>query len=130
MSRVKPFVASVAAILMLSRAVAAEPQPAAQDGRESPAEAEVRKRTADVEQKVIQWRRQIHQHPELGDQEKRTSTLVADHLRQLGLEVRTGVARTGVIGVLRGAKPGRTVALRADMDALPVQEPPGLPFAS
>jgi amidohydrolase len=90
----------------------------------------VRQRCSAVEQKVIQWRRQIHQHPELGDQEKQTSKLVADHLRQLGLEVHTGVGRTGVVGVLRGAKPGRTVALRADMDALPVQEPPGLPFAS
>jgi amidohydrolase len=93
-------------------------------------EQAVRQRAASVEQKVIQWRREIHQHPELGDQEKRTSKLVADHLRQLGLEVRTGVGRTGVVGVLRGGKPGRTVALRADMDALPVQEPPGLPFAS
>ncbi len=90
----------------------------------------VRQRCSSLEQKVIQWRRQIHQHPELGDQEKETSALVANHLRQLGLEVRTGVARTGVIGVLRGGKPGRTVALRADMDALPVQEPQGLPFAS
>jgi amidohydrolase len=100
--------------------------------RADPADLEqvVRQRCSAVEQKVIQWRRQIHQHPELGDQEKQTSKLVADHLRQLGLEVRTGVARTGVVGVLRGAKPGRTVALRADMDALPVQEPPGLPFAS
>jgi amidohydrolase len=80
--------------------------------------------------KVIHWRRDIHQHPELGDQETRTSKLVADHLRGLGLEVRTGVGGTGVVGVLKGAKPGRTVALRADMDALPVKEPEGLPFAS
>jgi amidohydrolase len=93
-------------------------------------EAEVRKRAAAVEEKVIRWRRDIHQHPELADQEKRTSGLVADHLRGLALEVRTGLARTGVVGVLRGGKPGRTVALRADMDALPVQEPEGLPFAS
>jgi amidohydrolase len=79
---------------------------------------------------VIRWRRDIHEHPELGDQEERTSRLVAEHLRSLGLEVRTGVARTGTIGVLRGGRPGRTVALRADMDALPVKEPEGLPFAS
>jgi amidohydrolase len=93
-------------------------------------EAEVRKRAAAVEPKLIAWRRDIHQHPELGDQETRTSKLVADHLRSLGLEVRTGIARTGVVGILKGGKPGRTVALRADMDALPVKEPEGLPFAS
>src|SRR5437868_1964697 len=93
-------------------------------------EAEVRKRAAAVEEKLIAWRRDIHQHPELGDQETRTSKLVAEHLRGLKLEVRTGVARTGVVGILKGGKPGRTVALRADMDALPVQEPVGLPFAS
>jgi amidohydrolase len=93
-------------------------------------EGEVRKRAAAVEEKVIGWRRDIHQHPELADQETRTARLVADHLRGLGLNVRTGVARTGVVGVLKGGKPGRTVALRADMDALPVKEPEGLPFAS
>jgi amidohydrolase len=93
-------------------------------------EAEVRKRADAVEEKLIDWRRDIHEHPELGDQEKRTSRLVAEHLRGLGLEVRTGVARTGVVGILKGGKPGRTVALRADMDALPVKEPEGLPFAS
>src|SRR5690349_20686156 len=94
----------------------------------APLEAEVRRRTEAVENKVITWRRDIHQHPELGDQEKRTAKLVADHLRALGMEVRMGVGRTGVVGVLKGGKPGRTVALRADMDALPVKEPEGLPF--
>jgi amidohydrolase len=93
-------------------------------------EAEVRQRASAVEQKVIAWRRDIHEHPELGDQETRTSRLVAEHLRSLGLEVRTGVGGTGVVGVLKGGKPGRVVALRADMDALPVKEPAGLPFAS
>jgi amidohydrolase len=93
-------------------------------------EAKVRERAAAIEAKLIAWRRDIHQHPELGDQENRTSRLVAEHLRSLGLEVRTGIARTGVVGILKGAKPGRTVALRADMDALPVKEPEGLPFAS
>jgi amidohydrolase len=93
-------------------------------------EAAVREKTALIEGKLIAWRRDIHQHPELGDQETRTSGIVADHLRSLGLEVRTGVARTGVIAVLKGARPGPTVALRADMDALPVKEPEGLPFAS
>jgi amidohydrolase len=93
-------------------------------------EAKVRDGATAVQEKVDQWRRDIHQHPELGDQETRTSGLVADHLRQLGLEVRTSVGGTGVVGILKGAKPGRTVALRADMDALPVKEPEGLPFAS
>jgi amidohydrolase len=95
-----------------------------------PLEEAVREKTASIEGKLIGWRRDIHQHPELGDQETRTSNLVADHLRSLGLEVRTGVARTGVVAVLKGAKPGPVVALRADMDALPVKEPKGLPFAS
>ncbi len=93
-------------------------------------EVKVRERAASIEAKLIAWRRDIHQHPELGDQETRTSRLVSEHLRNLGLEVRTGVARTGVVGILKGTKPGRTVALRADMDALPVKEPDGLPFAS
>lgn len=79
---------------------------------------------------VIALRHQIHQHPELGNQEFETSKLVATHLKALGMEVRTGVANTGVIGVLKGGKPGPVMALRADMDALPVQEPTGLPFAS
>jgi amidohydrolase len=83
-----------------------------------------------VESKVIAWRRDIHQNPELGNREVRTSKLVADHLRSLGLEVKTGIAHTGVVGVLRGGKPGRVVALRADMDALPVSEQTDLPFAS
>lgn len=96
----------------------------------TPLELRIRERTASVESKLIAWRRDIHQHPELGDQERRTSRLVEEHLRRLGLEVKTGVARTGVMGILKGAKPGRTVALRADMDALPIKEPDGLPFAS
>jgi amidohydrolase len=93
-------------------------------------EGEVRKRAAAVEAKLIAWRHDIHQHPELGDQETRTSKLVADHLHSLGLKVRTGIARTGVVGLLKGGKPGRSVALRADMDALPGRELVDLPFAS
>ncbi|MEG1039687.1 MAG: amidohydrolase [Pseudomonas sp.] len=85
---------------------------------------------AEVEQQMIAWRRDIHQHPELGEQETRTAKQVADHLKNLGLEVHTGIGRTGVVGILQGGKPGPTVALRADMDALPVKEPAGLPFAS
>jgi amidohydrolase len=83
-----------------------------------------------VEPKVIAWRRDIHQHPELSNREFRTSKLVAEHLKRLGFEVKTGVAHTGVVGVLRGGRPGPVMALRADMDALPVTEPLDLPFAS
>lgn len=83
-----------------------------------------------IEQKVIAWRHDIHQNPELGNQEVRTAALVAKHLESLGIEVQTGVAKTGVIGILKGGKPGPVVALRADMDALPVEEKNDLPFAS
>ena len=85
---------------------------------------------AELEQKVIDWRRDVHAHPELSNREIRTAKLVDDHLRALGIETRTGVAKTGVVGVLKGAKPGPVVALRADMDALPVTERVDLPFAS
>ncbi|MDH4091132.1 MAG: amidohydrolase [Cyclobacteriaceae bacterium] len=83
-----------------------------------------------VEQQVIAWRRDIHEHPELSNREERTAALVARHLQSLGIEVKTGVAKTGVIGILRGGKPGPVVALRADMDALPVVERTQVPFAS
>ena len=80
---------------------------------------------------VIAWRRDLHQHPELGNHEVRTAAKVAAHLRALGFEdVRTGLAHTGVTAILRGGKPGPRIALRADMDALPVTEDTGLPFAS
>ena len=87
-------------------------------------------RTTAVMSKVVTWRRDIHQHPELSNRETRTAKVVADHLRALGLEVQTGVAKTGVVGLLRGGKPGKVVALRADMDALPVTEMVDLPFKS
>ncbi len=80
--------------------------------------------------RMVAWRRDFHQHPELSYEEVRTARIVAQHLRSLGLEVRTGIAQTGVVGVLRGARPGPVVALRADMDALPVAEEVDLPFAS
>ena len=83
-----------------------------------------------VERKVIAWRRDIHENPELSFREFRTAALVAEHLRSLGMEVQTGVAQTGVIGTLVGSQPGPIVALRADMDALPVTEQTDLPFAS
>jgi amidohydrolase len=87
-------------------------------------------RVSAVMSKVVAWRRDIHQNPELSNRETRTAKVVADHLRALGLEVRTNVAKTGVVGILRGGLPGRVVALRADMDALPVTEMVDLPFKS
>jgi len=85
---------------------------------------------AAIEPKVVAWRRDIHQHPELGNREFRTSALVAEHLKGLGIEVKTGVAHTGVVGTLVGGLPGPVIALRADMDALPVAERVDLPYAS
>ncbi len=83
-----------------------------------------------LEAKIIEWRRDIHQNPELSNREVRTAKLVADQLRKLGIEVKTGVAKTGVVGLLKGGKPGPVVALRADMDALPVIEESDLAFKS
>ena len=83
-----------------------------------------------LEQKVIEWRRHLHQHPELSNREFNTANVIAEHLNGLGLEVQTGIAHTGVVGVLIGGKPGPTIALRADMDALPVIEQTDVPFKS
>ncbi|GAA4787350.1 M20 family metallopeptidase [Lysobacter hankyongensis] len=83
-----------------------------------------------LQPKIVEWRRDLHQHPELGTHEVRTARLVADQLRALGLEPRVGIASTGVTAILKGGKPGPRIAIRADMDALPVTEQTGLPFAS
>lgn len=83
-----------------------------------------------IEAKCIEWRRKIHEHPELGNREFNTAKLIAAHLKNLGIEVKEGVAKTGVVGILKGAKPGPCIALRADMDALPIIEKINLPFAS
>ena len=80
--------------------------------------------------KVISWRHNLHQFPELSNREYKTSKKVASHLRSLGIKVETGIAYTGVVGLIEGGLPGPTIALRADMDALPVEEKTGLPFAS
>lgn len=88
------------------------------------------KNIAAVESKVIEWRRDIHQHPELSNREFKTAKKIADHLKSLGIEVQTGVAHTGVVGLLKGNRPGKVVALRADIDALPVTERNDLPFKS
>jgi amidohydrolase len=96
----------------------------------NPQKIEVTKRADALTQKVINWRRDFHEHPELGNSEVRTAEIIAKHLKALGIEVKTGVAKTGVVGILVGGKPGPVVALRADMDALPVTERQPLPFAS
>ena len=109
--------------LALAAATAAHAQNAALDAR-------IAQLATQEEGKVIAWRRDIHEHPELGNQETRTAALIAAQLKKLGLEVQTGVARTGVVGILRGGKPGSVVALRADMDGLPLTENNELAFAS
>lgn len=114
-----------AAALVLSSPVAAQlaPDPALA--------AEIDRRTAAITDKVTAWRHDIHQHPELGYAETRTAGIIAAHLKALGLEVQENVGGIpGVVGILKGGKPGPTVALRADMDALPVTEQVNLPFKS
>ncbi len=94
------------------------------------AEKKIHSLTKQIEPGLIAMREDLHAHPELGLQEKRTSALVADYLRRLGFEVKTGLAVTGVLGILKGGKPGPIVAMRADMDGLPIGEETGLGFAS
>ena len=83
-----------------------------------------------IEPKLIEWRRHLHQHPELSNREYNTAAYIAEYLKTLDIEVQTGIGKTGVVGILKGAKPGPVIALRADMDALPVYERNNLPFAS
>lgn len=119
MSRDRVFCAFILPFLLLGNAAAQDAKTALEDA------------IGAIEPKVIAWRRDIHEHPELSNREFRTSALVAKHLENLGFdEVRTGVAHTGVVGILRGRRPGPAIALRADMDGLPVLERTGLPFAS
>lgn len=117
----------VASAATLAAVVPIHAQPAA---KPSPLVLELEKRLPTVMPKVVAWRRDLHEHPELSGSEVRTAKLVADHLRALGIEVRTEVGGHGVVGVLKGGKPGPVVALRADMDALPVAELVDLPFKS
>lgn len=111
-----------AATLLMAPFVAGQAQPALPDA--------VQNQVDSVMPQVVAWRRDFHQHPELGNREFRTSGIIAEHLEALGMEVQTGIAHTGVVGILRGGQPGPVVALRADMDALPVAEQVDLPFAS
>jgi amidohydrolase len=126
MSARRPLPRALQLALVLTVAARA-PRPAA---AQLPVHRELEQRVAAVLPKVVAWRRDLHQHPELSGEEVRTARLVADHLRALGLEVRTGVGGHGVVGLLRGARPGPVVALRADMDGLPVEELVDLPFKS
>ncbi len=121
--RLTPLLSALSFVPALVPALAAAQAPTRTD-------AEVDRRAKAIEAQVVAWRRDIHEHPELGNREFRTSKLVAEHLQKLGIEVKTGVAHTGVVGILRGGKPGPVVALRADMDALPVAEEVNLPFKS
>ena len=105
-------------LLMSAPSVAAQPSP------------DLEAIASSLEPRLIEWRRDIHRNPELSNREVRTARVVAEHLRALGIEVATGVAHTGVVGIIRGARPGPVVALRADMDALPVEERNDLPFRS
>ncbi len=91
---------------------------------------EINAATEKIMPQVIKWRRHIHQNPELSNREFKTAKMVADHMRGLGFEVKTGIAKTGVVGILKGKQPGPTIGLRADMDALPVKERVNIPFAS
>ncbi len=113
--------ASAAALLLLAVARSAS---AAVSG------AEIDSAAAALETRLVEWRRDFHRHPELANREVRTSAKVAEHLRGLGLEVRTGIAHTGVVAVIEGGLPGPTILLRADMDALPVTERTDVPFRS
>lgn len=115
----------LAAIALLLAGVRVEAQ-----STSNPLAGEVDRLATELNSQVVTWRRDFHKNPELGNREVRTSKVIADELRKLGYEVTTNVATTGVVGVLRGAKPGPVVALRSDMDALPVTEQVDLPFKS
>jgi amidohydrolase len=112
-------------VVLLCAPALAQTRPAA-----GPPAATIDRLATEVNPLVVAWRRDFHEHPELGNREVRTSKVIADELRKLGFEVTTGVAHTGVVGVLKGGKPGPVVALRSDMDALPVTEQVDLPFKS
>jgi amidohydrolase len=113
------------ATLLSARPMSAQTAPAS-----NPLAADVEKVSAEINPQVVAWRRDFHKNPELGNRETRTAKVIADELRKLGFEVTTGVATTGVVGVLRGGRPGPVVALRSDMDGLPVTEQVDVPFKS
>lgn len=97
---------------------------------QNPLQSSINQKAKAILPKVIEWRRHLHQNPELSNREYKTAEYIAAHLRSLGMEVKTGIGKTGVVGILKGARPGPVIALRADMDALPVPERTDVPFAS
>ncbi|WP_242979054.1 amidohydrolase [Rhodohalobacter mucosus] len=118
-------------LLLLLAAVCFDSSPLiAQNGSGMDWQTYIDSKSEELYENVVEWRRHFHQYPELSNREFETATMVAEHLRSLGIEVETEVAHTGVVGVLRGGKPGPVVGLRADMDALPVKERVDIPFAS
>jgi amidohydrolase len=117
-------------VLTAALVLAALPALAQPRVQPSPLSAEIDKRAAAIEQELLAWRRHLHQNPELSNREVETAKFVADKLRSFGLQPQTGIAKTGVVAVLTGARPGPVVALRADMDGLPVTEEADVPFAS
>src|SRR6188474_48834 len=120
--------ATIAALLAVTSGF--EPRLHAQTPASNPLAGDAEKISAEIDPQVVAWRRDFHKNPELGNSEIRTSKIIADELRKLGFTVTTGVATTGVVGVLRGGRPGPVVALRSDMDALPVTEQVDVPFKS
>ena len=124
----RPTMVMVAAVL--ATAVRLTAAPAAAPRAASPLAAELDRRAAAVETDLLAWRRHLHAHPELSNREVETAKFIAEKLRGFGLEPTTGVARTGVVALIKGGRPGPVVALRADMDGLPVKEEVDLPFAS
>lgn len=121
MKRVITVFTLVAALLSASVTILAKPKDMSD---------EINAAAEKIQPKLVEWRRYLHAHPELSNREFETAKFVAEHLRKLGFEVRTGIAKTGVVGILTGGLPGPTIGLRADMDALPVKERVDLPFAS
>ena len=124
---VRSTVSLLACALSLALAAPAHADPAVAAAAQRP---EVTAAAKQLQQQVVDWRRDFHQHPELSNREERTARVVADELRRMGLEPKTGIAHHGVVAIIKGGKPGPKIALRADMDALPVTERTGLPFAS
>jgi amidohydrolase len=114
----------------LAAVPAQAPQAARPAAGASPLSAEIDKLAAAVEPELLEWRRYLHQHPELSNRETATAAYIVERLKSFGLEAKTGVARTGVVAILKGGRPGPVVALRADMDGLPVREAVDVPFAS
>ena len=126
----RAFLSLMAGLFTLSLAAPSVRAQGAKPAGASPLAAEIDKLAAAVEPELLEWRRYLHQRPELSNRELETAKYVADRLKSFGLEPKTAVARTGVVAILKGGRPGPAVALRADMDGLPVREEVDVPFAS